>query len=233
MKYFVLLVSLSFTAMIFAQTGQKNFIDQNYIEVSGKAEMEIIPDEIYLKIIINEEDNKGKVSVEEKEQLMFDKLNEIGVDVEADLAVKDFASNFKDYWLKKSEIKTRKEYQLIVHNSLMLSKVFMTMEKLDISNISIERVDHSEMERFRKEVKIKAIKAAKLKAEYLAVAVDQKAGRALYIQEIGSDYPPITHMNSNIVVRGYASMEQSKIMPEIEFEKIKIESMIQVYFVLE
>ena len=233
MKHLVLILSLVYSAMLFAQTGQKNFIDQNYIEVTGKAEMEIVPNEIYLRISINEEDNKGKVSVEEKEQVMFDKLKEIGVDVEADLAVKDFASNFKDYWLKKSEIKTRKEYQLIVHNSLMLSKVFMAMEKLEISNISIERVDHSEMERFRMEVKIKAIKAAKTKAEYLAMAIDQKAGRALHIQEIENNYPPITRMNSNIVVRGYASMEQSKIMPEIEFEKIKIESMIQVYFALE
>ena len=37
-----------------AQTGEKNFIDQNYIEVTGTAEMEIVPDEIYLKIVLSE-----------------------------------------------------------------------------------------------------------------------------------------------------------------------------------
>ncbi|HBH21980.1 MAG TPA: SIMPL domain-containing protein, partial [Cytophagales bacterium] len=39
----------------FAQSSTKNFIDENYIEVTGTARIEIIPDEIYLKIIINEE----------------------------------------------------------------------------------------------------------------------------------------------------------------------------------
>ena len=46
-----------------AQTGEKNFIDQNYIEVTGTAEMEIVPDEIYLKIVLSEKD-KGKKSLE-------------------------------------------------------------------------------------------------------------------------------------------------------------------------
>ena len=38
------------------QTGDKNFIDQNYIEVTGNSEMEISPDLIYIKILINEKD---------------------------------------------------------------------------------------------------------------------------------------------------------------------------------
>ena len=33
-----------------AQVGSKNFIDQNYIELSGTAELEVVPDEIYISI---------------------------------------------------------------------------------------------------------------------------------------------------------------------------------------
>ena len=51
MKIVCIVLSLllgSFVTM--AQSGEKNFIDQNYIEVSGTAEMEIVPDQIYLKL---------------------------------------------------------------------------------------------------------------------------------------------------------------------------------------
>ena len=34
----------------------KNFIDENYIEVTGKSEMELIPNEIYLQIYLQEKD---------------------------------------------------------------------------------------------------------------------------------------------------------------------------------
>lgn len=44
-----------------AQTGEKNFIDQNYVEVTGTAELEIVPDEIYLRIVISEKDKGKKV----------------------------------------------------------------------------------------------------------------------------------------------------------------------------
>jgi uncharacterized protein YggE len=42
-----------------AQEG-KNFIDQPYIEVTGKADMEVVPDEIYLTIRISELDTRAK-----------------------------------------------------------------------------------------------------------------------------------------------------------------------------
>ena len=85
--------------LLFAQTGQKNFIDQNFIEVTGKSEMEITPDLIYLKIFINEKDGKSKLSLPEREKTMISVLKEIGVDVTKDLTIKDMSSNFKFYFL--------------------------------------------------------------------------------------------------------------------------------------
>ena len=38
----------------------------SYIQVNGRAEKEITPDEFYLSVIINERDSKGKISVESK-----------------------------------------------------------------------------------------------------------------------------------------------------------------------
>ena len=149
-KVFTILFLLTSAALV-AQTGGKNFIDQNYIEVTGKGEMEISPDKIYIQIIINENDNKGKESVEILEKKMLAKLQTIGIDLKKDFSVKDINSNFKNYWLKKTDIFTSKEYQLIVHTAPVAGRVFRELEALGISNISITNVDHSEIEKFKKE----------------------------------------------------------------------------------
>jgi len=181
--FFLLLFSLSAVSCYSQQFG-KNYIDENYIEVTGKAEMEVTPDEIYLKIIISEKDNKGKQTLEELEKLMIDKLKVLNVDIEEKLTVHDISSNFKNYWIGKTDIFTTKEYQVLVDDAVTAGKIFRELESVNISNITVDRLSHSEIEKFRQEVKVEAVKAAKVKAESLAGAIDQTIGKALLIQEI-------------------------------------------------
>ena len=151
MKKIILIVFTVLTLNSFSQTGEKNFIDQNYIEVTGKAEMEIVPNEIYLKIIVSEKDLKGKQELPEIEKSMIEKLSKIGIDL-------DMASNFQKYWLKGSEINSEKEYQLMVENAKIAGQVIRELESLGLSNISIEKIEHSEIQKFRTEVKILALR---------------------------------------------------------------------------
>ncbi len=130
MKKIILIVFTAFTLTSFSQTGEKNFIDQNYIEVTGKAEMEIVPDEIYLKISVNEKNFKGKKELQEIEKSMIEKLSEIGIDISKQLTIKDMASNFQNYWLKGSEINSIKEYQLMVGNAKIAGQVIRELESL-------------------------------------------------------------------------------------------------------
>ena len=97
-KTSILSILLLAAITITAQTG-KNFIDQPYIEVSGKAEMEIIPDMIYLKVIIDEKDNKAKVPLEQLERRMMKAMSDIGIDTKKDVAVIDYSSNFQEHWI--------------------------------------------------------------------------------------------------------------------------------------
>ena len=215
----------------FAQA-QKNFIDQNYIEVTGRAEKEIVPNEIYLQIFINEGDNKGKESLEMLEMKMIKKLKEIGVDMKKEFAVKDISSNFKNYWLKKTDIFTSKQYQIIVHTAPVAGRIFRELEALGISNISIEKLDHSEIEKFKKEIKTDAVRKAKETAESLAITAGSKLGKPIYIRENEPFfYQPMMAAGANLKVRGYA-MDEAYTEPDIEFEKIKIEYSVQVFFEL-
>ena len=208
----------------------KNFIDQNYIEVTGKAEMEVAPDQIYIQVSINESDYKGKESLEILEKNMLKKLEEIGVDMKKDFAVKDISSNFKNYWLKKSDIFTSKEYQIIVHTAPVAGRVFRELEALGISNMSIEKLENSEIEKFKKEVKANAIKNGKETAVSLAESIGQTVGRAIYIKEGEPFYEPKL-ANATMRIRGLAT-DESYTEPDMEFEKIKLEYSVEVYFEL-
>ena len=102
MKKIMLAGLLLFTTLMAtkAQSGEKNFIDKPYIEVTGKAEMEVTPDRIYMSITINEKDSKGKIVLAQSEKDMMTKLKALGIDTKKDLSVKDMSSNFKKYWVK-------------------------------------------------------------------------------------------------------------------------------------
>ncbi|MCG8410333.1 MAG: SIMPL domain-containing protein [Bacteroidales bacterium] len=228
--YFIFLTVLSLNC--FSQSGTKNFIDQNYIEVIGKAELKVVPDEIYLKIIIQESDFKGKIKLENLEKSMINKLSKIGVNVKTDLSIKDMSSNFKNYWLKSNAIYSMKEYELKVKKAQKAGEVFQELEKLGISNITIDRIDHSQINKYKTNVKLKAIKIAKKKAILMTESINQSIGKAIYIQELNTyPYRKESHMvaNMSMSVRGFSG---NKVIPEIEFEKIKLEYSVLMRFVL-
>jgi len=100
----LLLVTLLTSTVTLSQNGEKNFIDRPYIEVTGEIETEVIPDEIYLNITINENDKKGKVSVEEQENQMISTLKSLKIDLEKDFSVLDFDGFYKRKFLATNEM---------------------------------------------------------------------------------------------------------------------------------
>jgi uncharacterized protein YggE len=134
-----------------------------------------------------------------------------------------------------------------VHDAKTLQRVFFELQKLGISDVSIEKLDNSKIEQYRKEVKISAVKAAKEKAELIAAALNQQIGKALFVQESDnmnlyttSNYLSGMASGVNVKIRGASSINNNLDIYEardeyldIEFEKIKVESTFLVRFVLE
>ena len=110
-KLMIAAAALLLSAPLFAQ--EKNFIDQPYLEVNGRAEMEVAPDEIYVRITINEQDSKGKVTVLQQEKDMVRRLKDLGIDVEKKLVVQDMSSDL----FKRKDVSTSKTYQLEVNSA--------------------------------------------------------------------------------------------------------------------
>ena len=130
---------------------------------------------------------------------------------------------------------TSKDYQLLVTSAQTAGTVMQELEKIGISNVSIERVDHTQMEQFRKDVKIKAVQAAKEKATDLAKAIGQSAGKAIYIQEVdyGNNTMYVRKLEDRISNVSFKAQGLENSAPDIEFEKIKLEYQINAKFDLD
>ena len=117
-------LALLFTLLTFQTYSQtKNFIDQPYLETTATVDTLVVPDRIYLSILISEADTKGKISVEELENRMNSKLIALGIDTKKQLSLTDAATNFKNYFLRGKDVLKNKSYTLLVYDAVTAGKV--------------------------------------------------------------------------------------------------------------
>ncbi len=203
----------------------------SYIQVYGRAEKEITPDEFYLQIIINERDSKGKISVESQQRDMIAALKKLGVDVDRQLKVANLSSEF---FKKKSSVATAK-YQLQLGSSAEVARVWQALDELGISNVSILKVSHSKIDQYKEEVRVEAIRNAQRNAATLAEAIGQKVGRCFYIYDSNSNVLPAVYDNAVLMRSAKASgtVEMQAEEDPLEFKTLRLEYGVQAKFVLE
>jgi hypothetical protein len=102
----------------------------------------VVPDRIFVTIILQESDSKGKISLENLESSMEKALQNNGVKITEDLSVSDMSSNLKKYFLKQKDILKSKSYSLLLHNSEIALKVFVALEKEGISNVYLDKTEY-------------------------------------------------------------------------------------------
>ncbi len=228
-KIFLSSVIVLWAMTALAQT--KNFIDQPYIEVAGAADTMVTPNEIYIRIAISEKDTRDRTSVEELERKMVAALKALGIDTEKELTTSDMASNFRSYLFKSKDVLKAKEYILKVSDAVMASNVFMQLEALGISNTSIDRVDHSDLELFQNLMRTRAVEDAKTRAVALTKSLNQTVGVAINI--IDDENYDLRRMGNQLQEVVVTTMGRSQsALPKIEFKKIRVAANINVKFVL-
>lgn len=205
----------------------------SYVQVNGRAEKEVAPDEFYLSIVIDEKDSKGKSSVEEQERKMVAELKKLEINVKEDLRMANMSSEF----FKRRTALTRAKYQLKLSSAEQVARVTDALSALGISNVSIQNVTHSRIEELQNEVRAEAIRNAQACARTLAEAIGQKIGPCVTI----IDYNSNTRMFRNNVVSLKAAgimvdaeVAEEEVGREVpEFRMIRIEHNLQAKFVLE
>ena len=229
MKRFILAAAVALLALPAAAQVQEAF--PSYIQVNGRAEREIAPDEFYLQIVINERDSKGKVSVESQQRDMIAALKRLGVNVEKQLKVANLSSEF---FKKNTSVATAK-YQLQLGSSAEVGKVWQALDGLGISKVSILKVSHSQLERYKSEVRVEAMRNAKQNAATLAEAIGQTIGKCFYVYDSNNDVMPVFYNNMAVMrsAKAFDAAEAAAEEEPLDFKTIKLQYSVQAKFVLE
>ncbi|GMN06412.1 hypothetical protein MTsPCn5_18010 [Croceitalea sp. MTPC5] len=225
-----LTLTILFASTISAMAQSKNFLDVPYLETSAKVDTLVNPDKIFLNITIREKDTKGRKSVEEQENKMAQRLKGLGIDIDEQLTIKDLASNYKKYFLRSKEVLKSKQFSLLVYDGLTAGKVMAALEDLDIANTYLEKTEYSKMDELELELKTRAVKKAKKKADALTKPLGQKVGPAIYILDNSQPYYPRNNQ-PRMEMKSMAMVDMAESEPlDIGFEKIRVESTVKVSF---
>jgi len=142
-KQLLTMAFLLTTILTFGQTNMTKTEEQPYIEITGTAEKEVVPDEIYIGIIIREKYvNKVKVTIEEQEEKLKNAVKSLGIDL-TNLYLSDANADYVKIRWQKKDVLTKKDYTLKVSNATTVGQVFLELEKLEITDAYISRVNHS------------------------------------------------------------------------------------------
>jgi uncharacterized protein YggE len=182
MKKTFLLLMISSSFYGFAQT--EKLTDQRpYIEVTGTAIQEVVPDKIFISITLSDKvvDNE-KYTIQSQEDKLKIALTKINIDLN-NLVLTDATSEITTYKKKETGFKVLKEYTLQVKNAEEISKVYKELYAINIRESYIAKTEHSQIDSLRKVVRIAAVKAAKDKAEYLLAAIGEKIDKPLEVRE--------------------------------------------------
>jgi uncharacterized protein YggE len=234
MRQRALTILILLFATLIVHSQNKNFLDVPYLETTATADTLIIPDRIYLNILVSEKDAKGDVTLEQLQEKMEQALKNLGINTKKDLELSDLVSNFRKYFLKAQDITKTKLYSLVVKDATMAGKVIVSLEGLGISNVTLERLESSKKEEIMLTLKAKAIRKSKQYADVMANELNQKVTSAIFIsdQMESSNAQSLQGRASGIRLRGVTSYyAQGKFEePDIQFEKIKFETSVQVRY---
>lgn len=212
------LIALAIIMGLGAAYAQQN----NTIETSVNVRKEVIPDEIFISITINEKDNKGKVSVEEQQKQMIRALASLGIDTKEALTVDNMGSTLKQNTLRKDNIFISKRYTLKVSSAKDASNAIQALKEIDIAQTYVSRVAISDsLEReVKNQLLAEAAQKAQENARILAEAVGCKAGKAVYMQNY---YSFDTAAGSRMLTVAYkAANDSSSNMPEESAQELEV-----------
>lgn len=218
-------------ALAHAQT--KNFLDQPYLETTARADTLVIPDRIYLGILIREADTKGRSTVEELEQQMVARLRAIGIDTRLQLTVSDLSSDFRKYFLRGQQVLKDKSFELLVYDAASAGQVLFELSRLGIANVNLSRTEYAAMETLQLSLKATAVRKAREQGRVMVDALGQALGKAIYISDSGYNVYPMLRNRPAAAPMVQSDEAEVYIPVDADFEKIRVEVNVQVKFVLE
>ncbi|HEX8039773.1 MAG TPA: SIMPL domain-containing protein [Chryseosolibacter sp.] len=210
-------------------SAQENFKGEHFIEVTGTAFREVEPNEIYVMIRLKEfEENRQKTSLEKLEKDFYDAVKEAGIDRKR-VELAHAGSDLEKFRRRDKEAYREKTFQIKLTSAAELEKFIEKLSPVKVDAVDVTRIHHSDYEKFRLELKVEALKAAKAKAETLLHSIGAEIGKPLMVRDF--DFvQPYMDMKANVVMRGAESYQAQSAEEPIAFRKIKMQAQITAQF---
>lgn len=208
------------------------------IEVTGTAEMEVVPDVITFAISLkeyfkDEKNNKDKVTIDVLEKQLIKAVAEAGLPKES--LVIGGISGYKDYASprkKPANFTQSKQYELTLSDLKKVDNILSKVDEKSIQYTNIQKAEHSKIAQYRKDIKVKALQMAKEKAIYLLEGIGEKLGDPIEINEVDdySTYPVYAAQANMRMYKGADAAQEAAPDSELEYQKIKISYKMRAVF---
>ncbi len=212
--------------------------EQRKIEVTGNAEMEVIPDEIYVNITVQEyTENKKKVDINEIRKDFLEACSKAGIAKE-NISIQGMNgyNNNGWYWQRKKkspDFMASSTFVIKFSSGEQIEKLMSLLDDKSTQHMYVSSTSHSKMEDLKKQVKVKALQDARNKAQYLCEAIGEKAGKVLLIKEVeGNSYVPQPMMLKERMMTS-AVMADDFEPSGLEFQKITIKMEVLAQFAIQ
>jgi len=247
-KIATVFTSLLFFNLLFAQSQPTTqpgcYPFPKTISVTGSAEMEVVPDEIYVQVDLREYKKRGeeKTELEKIKNDFLASCKAVGI-ADSNIALASYDGyNMANIWRRRKkdpELLASIAYQIKFNNTRMIDELVNRLDDEATNNFSIIKTSHSKITEYRRQLKISAVRAAKEKATYLSESVNEQLGQAITIVE------PEEYTNSDVQAGMYKSnttlYEKAKLGAAgyysisengVDYRKIKIRYEVKVLYAL-
>jgi uncharacterized protein len=210
---------------------QEGFKGEHFIEVSGTAQLDVEPNEITFFVRLREfEENRQKTSLEKLDQDFLAALKNAGIDKKR-LELYSVGSKLDKLGKKEKDAFREKSYQIKLTSGAELEKLVEKLETVKVEQANIIKIHHTELEKLKLDLKIKALQVAKSKADALIKSINGEIGKTLMVREWEEHYPqPMMDMTANVRMN-YAPEATGGVAEEpTAFRKIQLRSQITAQF---
>jgi uncharacterized protein YggE len=232
-------LAICFYVSATAQTGYAANPFPKTITVTGSAEMQVIPDEIYVNIVLREYQKKNQ----DKKDLETIKTEFLGYCSQAGLpdsaiSIQSYTGYSNYYWLRKKKNRDQDlmasiTYQVKFSKSKEMDQLIEKLDDDATISFDIAYTSHSKLTEYRRQLKILAVKAAKEKGIYLTEAIGEKLGGAITVKEPKEpELESSRYANSMVSNLSYIGKDADKSV-EVAFKKLKLRYEVDVIFAIQ
>ena len=228
MRHYILIALLAISASSF---GQEVFKGEHFIEVTGSSEMDVEPNEIFLFIKLREfEENRAKISLEKLDQEFLQAIKAANID-RKNLTIADAGSNLAKIRRKDKDAFREKSYELKLNNAASLERFLEKIEPVKIYQLDLTRLHHTDMEKFKIDLKVQALQAAQTKASTLLKSIGSEIGKPIMVRDWDQD--PVQPLPQARMANALYKAEADAMGVEEEqigFRKLKVRAQITAQF---